>query len=191
MINYTTANTRSDLEGILLLQNVNLALSLTREEIQSQGFVTVNHTYDQLKKLNDYEKHIIAKDKENVIGYVLAMTHHSKTDIPILIPMFTVFSTIMYAGKKITDYDFLVVGQVCVDKNYRRHGIFDNCYNEYEKHYKDKYDFAITEIASTNIRSLNAHRRIGFKEIHTYEGPDKTEWVIVLWDWKNVPGMHK
>jgi len=181
----------NDLEGILLLQNANLARDLTREEIQSQGFVTIKHSYDQLKKLNDYEKHIIAKDKEKVIGYVLAMTQQSKFDIPIIIPMFNVFSNIMYADKKITDYNFIVVGQVCIDKNYRGQGIFDKCYNEYKKYYKDTYDFAITEIASTNIRSLNAHKRIGFKEIHHYEGPDKTEWVIVLWDWKNGKQLNK
>jgi L-amino acid N-acyltransferase YncA len=191
MTNYTTANTKNDLEGILLLQNANLARGLTREEIQSQGFVTIKHSYDQLKKLNDYEKHIIAKDREKVIGYVLAMTQQSKFDIPIIIPMFNVFSTIMYADKKITDYNFIVVGQVCIDKNYRGQGIFDKCYNEYKKYYKDTYDFAITEIASTNLRSLNAHKRIGFKEIHHYEGSDKTEWVIVLWDWKNGKQLNK
>lgn len=185
MTNYSRANTKSDLEGILLLQNANLAQGLTREEIQGQGFVTVKHSYDQLKKLNDYEKHIIVKDNEKVIGYVLAMTQQSKFDIPILIPMFDVFNNIMYASKKITDYNFIVIGQVCIEKSYRGQGIFDKCYNEYEKYYKDTYDFAITEIASTNIRSLNAHKRIGFKEIHNYKGPDTTEWVIVLWDWKN------
>ena len=52
------------------------------------------------------------------------------------------------------------------------------------QYYSNKYDFAITEIAATNLRSLKAHRRIGFKEINTYLSPDKTEWVVVLWDWK-------
>ena len=48
-------------------------------------------------------------------------------------------------------------------------GILDHCYASLRTiHYSNKYDFAITEIAATNLRSLKAHRRIGFKEINTY-----------------------
>ena len=79
----------------------------------------------------------------------------------------------------------MVVGQVCVDKQYRGQGIFDQVYVTYKNYYLNKYDFAITEIANTNIRSLNAQKRIGFKEIHSYLAPDNTEWVVVVWDWKN------
>lgn len=183
MIHYTTANTESDLKGILSLQKANLAKNLPQAEVESQGFVTVDHSYDQLKKLNDAEKHVIAKDDEKVIGYLLAMTQQAKSDIPILFPMFSVFDNIIYKGKRISDYNYLVVGQVCIDKQYRGQGILPNCYAVYKDYYSKKYDFAITEIASTNLRSLNAHRKIGFKEIHSYPGPDKTEWIVVVWDW--------
>lgn len=186
MIIYTTANSKNDLEGILKLQKSNLPQNLNSVEIQSQGFVTVNHTYDLLKKLNDHEKHIIAKDHDKVIGYVLAMTKHSKFDIPILLPMFNEFDTVLFKDKKISEYNYILVGQVCVDKEYRGQGIFDKSYDNYKKIYKDKYEFAITEIAKTNYRSLNAHKRIGFDEIYSYVGPDKTEWIVVLWDWKKV-----
>jgi len=184
MVNYTTANSLPDLKGILALQKANLAHGLAIEERQTQGFVTVNHSYDQLKSLNDFEKHIIAKHHDIVIGYLLAMTKKSQFDIPILVPMFDSFGSILYENKKVADYNFMVVGQVCIDKAYRGQGILDNCYAAYKKYYGDKYDFAITEIASENLRSLNAHKRIGFKEIHFYIAPGSTEWVVVLWDWK-------
>ncbi len=184
MIIYSTADSKNDLKGILQLQKINLAPNLTEAEIQNQGFVTVDHSYDQLKKLNDHEKHVVAKDSEKVIGYLLAMTKRSRLDIPVLIPMFELFDTVSYKGKKISEYNYLVVGQVCIDKAYRGQGILDQCYSAYRKHYSTQYDFAITEIANANFRSLNAHRRIGFKEINTYLSPDKKEWVVVLWDWK-------
>ena len=184
MLTFCTADLRTDLEGILTLQKTNLAQGLSAGEIQSQGFVTVDHTINQLKKLNDIEKHVIAKDDEKVIAYVLAMTQRSKHDIPILLPMFDTFDKIIYVGKKINEYHYIVVGQVCVDKTFRGKGIFDKCYSAYWEYYKDKYDFAITEIAATNTRSLQAHRRIGFKEINSYFAPDKTEWIVVVWDWK-------
>jgi hypothetical protein len=184
MVTFGKATSISDLEGILHLQKRNLAQGLSIEEIQSQGFVTVDHTFDQLKKLNSIENHIIAKDGDSIVGYVLAMTQQSKSDIPILIPMFDIFNDIIFNGKKVSDYHYIVVGQVCVDKAYRGQGIFDKDYFTYRDFYKDKYDFAITEIATTNTRSLQAHKRIGFKVINSYIAPDKTEWEVVVWDWK-------
>ncbi len=183
MIIYTTANSKIDLEGILSLQKINLAASLTKDEIQSEGFVTVDHSYDQLAKLNDQERHVIAKDNEKVIGYLLAMTKQCRSDIPVLIPMFQLFDTVSYNGKKISECNYLVVGQVCVDKAYRGQGVLDHCYGAYRAYYHSKYDFAITEIASTNLRSLKAHKRVGFKEINTFVS-DETKWVVVLWDWQ-------
>lgn len=186
MITYTTSNTKDELEGILKLQKENLAQGLTVDEIQSQGFVTVNHTYDVLKKMNDLEKHVIAKDDEAVIGYCLAMTKQSRFDIPVLVPMFDVFDQIVYKEKIISTVHYIVVGQVCVGKAYRGRGIFDSCYAAYKEFYSSKYDLAITEIASSNTRSLQAHKRVGFQEIHSYIDPTNTEWIVVIWDWKNA-----
>jgi L-amino acid N-acyltransferase YncA len=185
MITYTTADTATDLEGILKLQKANLARDLTHEEIQSQGFVTVDHTFAQLKKLNDAEKHIIAKDKDRVVAYLLAMTKDCRQDIPILFPMFEVFDSIRYNNRKVSECNYLVVGQVCVDKQYRGQGILDRAYAAYRDHFSSKYDFAITEIAATNTRSRNAHQRIGFREVHSYRSPDGVEWVVVIWEWDN------
>jgi hypothetical protein len=186
MINYTVSVDQEDLTGILELQKSNLAAVLTSEEILSQGFVTVNHSYADLKSLHDKERHLIAKEGNKVIAYLLAMTAQSMFDIPVLIPMFEVFNQIYFESRLISDYHYIVVGQVCVDKQYRGQGILDNCYAAYKRHFMKSYDFAITEIASTNLRSLNAHKRIGFEQIHHYTAADKTEWVIVLWDWKKT-----
>lgn len=182
---FTTSDSKNDLDGILDLQKKNLALNLSADEIHSQGFLTVTHSYNQLSKLNAYEKHVIAKNNDKVIGYLLAMTEHSKSDIPILIPMFNMFNNTTYNDKTIIDYNYIVVGQVCIEKSYRGQGILDKCYSAYKDHYSDKYDFAITEIAKSNTRSLNAHKRIGFKEIKTYTSPKNAEWIIVVWDWQN------
>ena len=99
--------------------------------------------------------------------------------------MFDVFDNVMYNSKKISAYNYIVVGQVCIAAGWRGQGILDNCYSEYKRHFRDKYDFAITEIHDTNKRSLNAHRRIGFDTIHSYPAPGGDEWKIVLWDWRN------
>lgn len=186
MIIFDTANSLADLKGILELQKQNLKINLTDNAISKQGFVTVHHTLEQLQQLNAIEKHVIAKDGDKIIGYVLAMTPKSQSNIPILIPMFKIFGETYFNGKAITTYNYLVVGQVCIDQMYRGQGIFDRCYNAYKECFKAKYDFAITEIAATNLRSLSAHKRVGFNEIATYTAPDQVEWKIVVWNWNEL-----
>lgn len=183
MIIYTTSQNDNDLNGILSLQKINLARNLEKEEIQSQGFVTVLHRLEDLQKMNAIEKHIIAKDGDRVIAYLLSMTEKSKADIPVLIPMFELFETIEYKGKLLSGYDYMVVGQVCVDKKYRGQGVLDKCYELYSETFRHRYDFAVTEIATSNQRSLNAHKRIGFNTIHEYVAPDGERWAIVVLEW--------
>jgi GNAT superfamily N-acetyltransferase len=182
-VQFTTASNAHDLNGILSLQRKNLQSCLSPEETRDQGFVTVEHSPEDLKKLNSIEKHIICKIDDDVVAYLLAMTEASKEDIPVLVPMFKTFDDIIYRGKPLSSYSYVVVGQVCVDKAFRGKGILDECYNAYKNTYYSKYDFAITEIATRNIRSLRAHTRVGFTVVHNYKDPSGEEWAIVVWDW--------
>jgi len=183
MIKYTTSITENDLLGILALQKNNLPSSLSEEEIAREGFVTVVHSFEALKKMNDIEQHVIAKDDDKVIAYLLAMTSTSKAEFPVLFSMFENFDEIELYGKPLSTYKYIVVGQVCVAKGYRGRGILDNCYTAYKNQFKNKYDFAVTEINVKNQRSINAHKRIGFYEIHRFTSSDNVEWSIVVWEW--------
>jgi len=180
---YTTSTTEEDLLGIIALQKNNLAINLQYDEIITQGFVTVVHSLDSLHKMNAIEQHIICKDDQKVVAYLLAMTVQSQYDIPVLLPMFEMFSNILYKGKPVSSYNYIVVGQVCVDKNYRGQGILDKCYEYYKTCLSKKYHFAITEIASRNQRSIKAHQRIGFTQIHKFTAPGNEEWSIVVLEW--------
>jgi L-amino acid N-acyltransferase YncA len=184
MIEYVTAKTVRDIEQILELQQDNLPQNLNKEQIASQGFVTVHHSFDILQKMNSIEQSIIAKENDKVVGYLLAMTRESRNGIPVLIPMFKVFDNVTYKNKKIAAYNYIVVGQVCIAEGYRGKGILDDCYSAYKNHFKKKYDFAITEIHKKNLRSLKAHDRIGFENIHSYTDPNGDQWEVVIWDWK-------
>ena len=180
---YTTSKSDKDLLGILELQRKNHPANLLAEEISTQGFVTVIHSLENLRNLNVIQPHIICKNNGKVIAYLLAMTAKSKNEIPVLIPMFKIFERLIFKEKPISEYNYVVVGQVCVDKNYRGMGILDKCYLEYKFHLKDKYDFAITEISSRNLRSIKAHKRIGFSEIYKYASQNQEEWSVVILEW--------
>jgi ribosomal protein S18 acetylase RimI-like enzyme len=178
------SKTTSDLQGILHLQTANLPQNISAEQAQEQGFVTVSHDLDLLREFHDIEPHIIAKENDTVVAYVLAMTAASKDTIPILIPMFQIFEEIMVDGRPVSESTYLVVGQVCVSKDHRGMGLFDRCYEAYREAFQDRYDFVITEVSDLNPRSIRAHERLGFREVHRYPAENGSEWVVVLWDWR-------
>ena len=124
--------------------------------------MTIHHTFSQLQKLNSTAKHTIAKDEGKVIAYCLAMTVEDRDLIPIIIPMFDCFDKLLFRGKKVAEYRYIVGGQVCVDEKYRGRGVFKGLLDFYRECYQKKYDFMITEIALDNGRSIKAHQKQGF-----------------------------
>ena len=183
MISYGPVVSQTDLLGILQLQRQNLAQHLTPEEILQQGFVTVEHNLEDLERMHLAEPSIIAKENNQVIAYVLAMTLQARDHIPILEPMFLMFEQIEYQGKSLLEFPFMMIGQVCVHKQFRGQGVFEKCYAAFEEYFQTRYAFAVTEIAVRNQRSMRAHSRIGFTTLHTYSSPDGEAWQIVAWDW--------
>lgn len=175
-----TAETYEEFVGILQLQQENHIKNL---ESIDQGFVFAEHSVEDLVKMNSFAPHVIAKDKDTVVAYILGMTVESRYDIEMLIPMFEQFDEIEVNGTPLSSYKYIVVGQVAVAKNYRGQGVFDQCYSLYKQVHKENFDFAITEIAARNFRSLAAHYRVGFRELSRYPNEDGEVWIIVAWDW--------
>ncbi len=108
--------------------------------------------------MNEIEAHVIAKDNDRVVAYLLAMTAHSRFDIPILLPMFEMFEQVEYQNKEIADQRYMVVGQVCVAEGTGAEEYSMPVTRPTGDCFKEKYEFAITEIALRNQRSINAHK---------------------------------
>jgi len=182
-IQFKLTETDSELQGILDLQGLNLLSEISESEKLGQGFVTVRHSLEQLRLMQEIEPHVIAVDGKKVIGYILAMTKESRDLVPVLVPMFEQFDRLILGEKYLSHFDYMVIGQICVDKAYRGQGIFDKMYELYRRTFSVQYNFAITEIALSNKRSLKAHQRVGFRTIHEFEDISN-KWAIVLLDWK-------
>ena len=174
---YKRASTLDELEQIRTLQLQNSSQNITSEEKLQEGFVTVQHTVALLEQMNTACAHIIAKDEEKVVGFALVMLSSFRNEIEVLLPMFERIDSLIPAGKS-----YVIMGQVCVDKNYRKQGIFRGLYDFYRTQLQQEFDFLITEVAAINQRSMNAHESIGFKTIDSYD-EDGIVWNIMLWDW--------
>ncbi len=181
-VHITQAATENDLLGILQLQRQNLVSNISTEEAQKQGFVTVVHDLDILRRMNDAAPHTIAKDGDLVVGYALTMLPKFREDIPFLISLFERLDQLPWRGRLFSEIPYFVMGQVCVAKDYRGMGIFDQLYQGLKTFNADKFEVVATDISSRNTRSLRAHERVGFETLEKFETPGSPDlWVIVAW----------
>jgi hypothetical protein len=174
--------TDAHIEQMLALQQVNSPQNLTLDQQTSQGFVTVKHNFDLLKRMNQTEGQIVALVDEVVVGYALVMPEAFRAEIPVLEPMFQMFSTVDYKGKLLIDYSFIVMGQVCIGEAYRGLGLFDQLYAGMKAQLSNRYEICITEVATRNQRSMRAHARVGFETALEYTDVTDT-WALVVWEW--------
>ena len=114
-----------------------------------------------------------------VVGYALVMLKELRNTIPLLIPMFEQIDRVVYKDQPMRDAHYFIMGQVCIQKEYRGQGIFQKLYQNLAERLGNEFDFICTEIAARNLPSMKAHRKVGFVEIDRHEDDTGEEWVIV------------
>lgn len=160
---YKRVDSNQELDQILELQRTNIPSSISEDESKVEGFVTVHHNLEILKAMNEKCAHIIAKRNDKVVGYALCMLKEFKKNVEVLKPMFRQIDNCLN-----NDETYFVMRQICIDKQFRKRGIFRSMYEFMKQEMASKYDMIITEVDEENTRSLNAHYAIGFKLLHSY-----------------------
>ncbi len=178
---YKTVSHPLQLRRILELQQLNLPNNISPQEKFKEGFVTVEHDYNLLQKMNSPFPHIIAVDNDIIIAYALVMLKELRKEIKVLKPMFNqIDKVLLKSGKSIR---YFVMGQVCIDKAYRSKGIFYGLYNKMKEEMSENFEAIITEVDPENPRSLYAHLKQGFKILDSYKDEHGRPWELIIWDW--------
>jgi GNAT superfamily N-acetyltransferase len=172
-----------DLRQILDLQHANLRQNLDTGEMSDQGFVTLQHSLAILEEMHRLAPGIVVKDGDRVIGYALTETKECRYLMPDLEPMFVLFDGLTWKNRPVTSYSYYVMGQICIAKEYRGRGVFGMLYEEHRRVYGAVFDLFLTEISTSNLRSLRAHEKVGFRIVHTHRD-EIDEWNVVGWDWE-------
>lgn len=176
--------TREDLVAILELQRANLEAAISPQEARSQGFVTVAHTLTILEQMHALAPSVIARAPDGALaGYALTMLPACRTLLPVLEPMFAVIDTLAVDGRRLCDSRYYVMGQICVAPAFRGQGVVAALYREHAARYRDRFAWIVTEVATRNTRSVQAHARIGFRELaRNRDAAD--DWSIIAWDFR-------
>lgn len=172
-LSYKQANATEELIKILGLQQSNLPENLTAEIREKEGFVTVRHQLEILHAMNEVCGHIIALEGENLAGYALCMHPDFGHSIPVLKPMFTRLQDLIPP-----ESNYMVMGQICIDKGFRSRGIFRGLYSFMREILREDYKWIITEVDTCNLRSMRAHKSIGFTRLLNYNSGTQN-WEIL------------
>ncbi|NNK75306.1 MAG: N-acetyltransferase, partial [Maribacter sp.] len=106
---YGRSKTDNELYQILELQRKNLFDNISDEQQKDEGFLSVEHSFDLLKRMNMTCPHIIAKLEDKVIGYALCMHPQFSQELELLKSMFIELQSILSKNDK-----YIVMGQICV-----------------------------------------------------------------------------
>ena len=180
----TRVSVIDELDAIAALQHANLRRNISAEEAAGQGFLTAEYSLDLLQKMHTVEPAVIAKEGKEIAGYALVATKAIRHAHPLLAYLFDAIDRLHFENTALVEANYVVVGQLCVGKEFRGQGLVKKIYNHFRDSLAGKYIYCITDVATTNLRSLKAHKQAGFEVInHTeYAG---IGWEVVLWDWRN------
>jgi L-amino acid N-acyltransferase YncA len=120
-----------------------------------------------------------------VVGYALATDRSLLAQHPLLKDLGAQINKIPFGGKFVGDFDYLVVGQLCVAKEVRGRGLAQDLYAQFKATYENRYPFAVTDIDQVNHSSLRTHLKVGFITLSTLNYGE-SNWDVVVWDWRNT-----
>ena len=182
---FTQVSSEDHLKQILNLQKMNLRRSISADEVRNEGFVTCEHSFDLLQKMNHPHPHIIALSDDRVVGYCLVMSPIWRKELPVLHSMFEKIEQQSWKTCSIKSEDYIAMGQVCIGQEFRKKGLFRKMYAYYKEQLSPWFRYCITEVDQANTRSLNAHDSIGFQHLHSFDGGDGHQWELIIWDWRS------
>lgn len=184
---HVTLASQDDLEGIKSLQNKNLRKLISPDEAKSEGFVTAEYSVDFLKEMHGVFPSVVAKETETnkIVGYALVATRASSMKHELLRDLVGKIDSLSNErGEPLKDMNYVLVGQLCVAKEYRGKGLVNGMYAHFRNVLQGQgFHCCITDVARDNPRSIRAHHKVGFRSVHTISH-DGVQFDVIVWDWR-------
>lgn len=178
MITVTQA-TIKDIDGVLALLKANHVNSMTEEE-KKNGFVTTNMTVEQMTRLIEQENGVtVAKDGEKVVAFALAASWDYWKEWPFFQNMITLLPENIYNGEPLSTQNSYQYGPVCVDKDYRGKGIFEQVFFASLANMEKRFPYMATFVNKVNPRSFAAHiRKAKLDEVSSFSYNNNNYWLL-------------
>ena len=162
---YFQVAAHNDIDHILALQE-KYHVSNFNEREKSNGFVTTRFTVGQIKDIISQEGLFIAKTSHKVVAYVFAGSWTYFSQWEIFNVMTARFPPLSFNGLKITTANSFQYGPICIDEEYRGHGLIYELFEFMRIHLIKRYPLGVTFINKVNVRSFKVH-------------VDKLHWKVI------------
>ena len=116
MVVITQVQTQKELNDLKALQNANLRKLIGEEEAMKEGFVTSEYSTELLGKMHEAHASIIAKEGEEVVGYVIVTDKSVLGEHEEIDHLFDTVDQITFNGQQLKEVSYILVGQLCVGK---------------------------------------------------------------------------
>ena|SRR3989344_4022555 len=176
-----TAAGPKDIAAIKRLQELNHFKNVSAQERKKRGFVSVETSKEVLLQIARRTGIVVAKANNELIGYEMPLPLEQAKTITLLEPFIARFDSVTYKGRKISDYNLVIAGQICVGKEYSGKGV-PEIMHPYLLHMilKGKFDLLVTEVSGQNTRSLHVSvEKLGFQLADQYCADGQSWYVLV------------
>jgi len=170
--------TIEDIDATLKLHQ-KYQIDTIKEEDKKDGFVTTSFTKEELKELIEKEKGLfIAKDGNEVKAYVMSASWQFWSKWDMFAFMIKNLDKVEYKGIKLTVENSYQYGPICIDKSVRGSEVLPNIFNFALKHMAKRYPVLVTFINQKNMRSFNAHKKLGLEIVDEFNYNNNKYWEL-------------
>ena len=157
--------TAPDLPALEALNKESLRSNLTPAERELHGFVLKIYPRDLIEEVMNFEPVLIAEINHEIAGFVYPTADYFKEKIPRLGVRLSLFDSVSYNGKELSEYRYVELGMVVVSRKYRRLGVHRELLSEFERRYAGRYQLVTARVPVGNNASLRTHTKAGFQVI--------------------------
>ena len=181
-MDYRRVEKLEDFQQIVELQNKNLRSTLSDLE-QIDGFLSVAFSIEQFQEMNNDLCVMACFDNERICGYLVASSIELNKKFPLVAAMIDCFSEISYKNKLLINYQPFISGPICIDRNYRGRGIFKKLIASvlnFLLQQSDSPGLLTVFVSSDNLRSVNAHKKIGMDVVGEFTFNNQVYLILVM-----------
>ena len=182
---YKTA-TLDDIEATLKL-HAKYQIDTIKEEDKKDGFVTTPFTKEELKELIEQEQGLfIAKEGDEVKAYVMSASWQFWSKWDMFSFMIKNLDKVVYNDVKLTVENSYQYGPICIDKSVRGSEVLPNIFNFALENMAKRYPILVTFINQINMRSFNAHKKLGLDIVDEFTYNNNRYWEFCCSTQKSV-----
>lgn len=169
-----------DYSRICELAAANYEKNLSPSDRQ-QGFLSAKFSLRQVTDMASDLGIIVARDNNQVVGFVCASRCDWDDQPPIVKSMLTEFDRILFQGRPLNEQRLFIYGPVCIDRAYRGQGLLRKLYQGIKRELAGKYYVGSAFIAEGNSRSLKAHLEgLGMTKVARFTHDDRSYRILAF-----------